>query len=106
MGRNLLQEEMSDAVIEIVDDAGYDIEWKGREYRAILDDPQIMQELEIGGFAPSGSWLLKIPRKCFNMGDGPFPEINDRIKMEGKAYKVIENTNRPCSPLFAITVEA
>ncbi len=106
MGRNLLQEEMSDAVIEIVDDAGYDIEWKGREYKAILDDPQIMEELEIGGFTPSGSWMLKIPRKCFNLGDGPFPEINDRIKMEGKAYRVVENTNRPCSPLFAITVEA
>ena len=106
MGRNLLQQELAGVVCEIVDDVGYDVEWKGKEYKALLDDPQVMEELEIGGFAPSGSWLMKIPRDAFNLGAGPFPEINDRIKMEGKAYKVVENTNRPCSPLFSITVEA
>lgn len=106
MGKNLLQTEMADAVIEIVDDTEFDIEWKGQEYRAILDDPQIMEELDIGGFAPDGSWVLKVPRNYFNTGDGPFPEINDRIKMGGKAYVVVENTNRPFSPLFAMTVKA
>jgi len=100
---NPLQAALSRHAPAMLARAGVRVTWKGKEYSAMVADPSALAELEAGGFAIDGDFVLKIPRASFT---GTFPAINDQIAMDGKIYRVTADRQKPGSAFVVIPVSS
>lgn len=89
----------------------------GRPLQALVSDPRIGEHLELGGFAPTGDFAIKIPRMTLSERS---PKLGEIVQFEGgtvldreAAYPMIaimgnhnalsdDNANRgDCAPLYS-----
>ncbi len=103
---NMIQNELADDLVQIVGEIGHTIRWKNANYPCTVTEPTADSELSGGGFIQDGSFRVKIPRKCFNNGQGPFPSDNDRMEFDSEVWRVTVDSNKPGSAFFIITISA
>jgi hypothetical protein len=98
-----VHDEIAEDVSAIFEAFGVDVEWKGRNLKALVSDLVITQEFVPGGFEDNGTFTLKFQRRDFL--PGPLPAHGDMIAYDGAEYRVTKVTNRPPHALVAIVVE-
>ena len=101
---NIIQEMLADDGIEIVNDLGYVVTWKGADYAALVSDPDVSVDLNEGGFMPEGDFKIKILRAAFNGGAGPFPQDREVITFDGNEYVITTPESMPASAFLELMI--
>lgn len=103
---NKVQAALARFAPRLTSHVGIDVVWKGETYSAAIADPNVVADMEAGGFMLDGDFVIKIPRDDFNDGAGPFPAINDQMEVDGDVYKVTSDRQKPGSAFIFIPVES
>ncbi len=95
------QDEKAADLVEVLTEIGECVTWKGRRFRALVSEPTISEDLNLGGFIPTGDFTIKILRSDFR---GDQPALGDQIGYEGDNYRVSRLTNHPLYPMLVLVV--
>ena len=85
----------------VLDEVGEPITWNGQTYKALVSDPAIGENLELGGFTGTGEFTIKIPRTAF---EKRLPKLGEIIEFDGERFRIERITNHPQYPLLVIVV--
>lgn len=85
----------------ILDEIGEPVTWNGRTFKALVSDPAIGENLELGGFAGTGDFSIKAPRSVF--GARP-PKLGETVEFDGDRFRITRITNHPQYPLIVLVV--
>ena len=96
-----LNSEKSADLAQILDEVGEPVIWNGRTFKALVSDPAIGENLELGGFTGTGDFTIKIPRTSF---DKRLPKLGEIIEFEGERFRITRITNHPQYPMLVIVV--
>jgi hypothetical protein len=96
-----LRNEKDADLAGILNEIGEPITWNGRTYKALVSDPAIGENLELGGFTGTGDFTIKIPRTSF---DKRLPKLGELIEFEGDRFRIVRITNHPQYPMLVIVV--
>ena len=86
----------------ILEENGVDITWQGRNYRALIGDPNVQVDLQSGGFLPQGNFSVKLLRSALET----MPEHGDVITLDGKPYAITSISHKPGHPIVTFTIAA
>ncbi|NUN98815.1 MAG: hypothetical protein HUU16_21895 [Candidatus Omnitrophica bacterium] len=98
-----LPEEMARDAAGVFEEFGETVEWGGRSLRALVSDPEIGVDLEVGGFGATGDFTVKLLRSDLAAG---LPKVGEAIAFEGRRYRITRVSERPTRPLVVLTVSA
>ena len=97
---NIKDEKAAD-LAGVLDEVGEPVTWNGRMFRALVSDPAIGENLEIGGFVGVGDFTIKIARAAFGK---QLPKLGDVVGFEGGQFRIARITNHPQYPLIVLVV--
>jgi len=97
---NIKDEKAAD-LAGILDEVGEPVIWSGRTLRALVSDPAIGENLELGGFIGTGDFTIKIPRTAFG---AQLPKLGEIVGFEGGEFRIVRITNHPQYPLIVLVV--
>jgi len=95
-----LEEKAAD-LAQVLDAIGECVTWNNRFFRALVSDPAIGEELNLGGFTGTGEFTIKIMRSAFT---GPLPKLGDIVGFEGNRFRISRVTNHPQYPMLVLVV--
>ena len=96
-----LKSEKAADLAGILNEVGESVIWNERTFRALVSDPAIGENLELGGFTGSGEFTIKISRAAF----GPrSPKLGEIVGFEGGRFRILRITNHPQYPLIVLVV--
>jgi len=98
-----LAEEMSRDAAAVFEEFGEAVEWGGRTLRALVSDPAVGLDLEVGGFGATGDFTVKLLRADLA---GGMPKVGETLAFEGRRYRITRVSERPSRPLVVLTVSA
>ena len=96
-----IKDEKAADLAAILAEVGETVVWNGQPYRALVSDPTIGERLEIGGFADTGDFTIKIPRSAFS---GRLPKLGEIVEFEGERFRIARITNHPQYPMIVLVV--
>jgi len=96
-----LKEEKTADLIRLLDAIGETVTWNNRSFRALVTDPAIGEELNLGGFTGTGEFTIKIMRSAFT---GPLPKLGEIVEFEGNRFRITRVTNHPQYPMLVLVV--
>jgi hypothetical protein len=96
-----IRDEKAADLAEILVEIGEEVTWEGEVYRALISEPMLSQELEIGGFAGTGDFTIKIPRAAF--GDVA-PKLGDLLGFQEQSFRITRVSNHPQFPMLVLVV--
>ena len=85
----------------ILNEVGEPVTWSGRTFRALVSDPAIGENLELGGFTGTGDFTIKIPRTAFG---AQLPKLGEIVGFEGGQFRIVRITNHPQYPMIVLVV--
>lgn len=97
-----LHAEIATDFTSLLEEAGADITWKGRTYRALIGDPNVQVDLQSGGFLPQGNFTVKLLRSQLET----MPEHGEVITLDGKPYAITAISHKPGHPIITLTIAA
>ena len=97
---NIKSEKAAD-LAGILDEVGEPVTWNGRTYRALVSDPAIGENLELGGFVGTNDFTIKIPRPAFG---AQLPKLGEIVGFEGGQFRIVRITNHPQYPMSVLVV--
>lgn len=97
---NLRDEKTAD-LAGILTEIGETVTWQGQSYIALVSEPTISEQLNLGGFVESGDFTIKIMRSAFT---GSKPKLGDLIGFEDEEYRVTRVTDQPQYPMLVLVV--
>ena len=97
---NIKSEKAAD-LAGVLDEVGEPVIWNGRTFRALVSDPAIGENLELGGFIGTGDFTIKIPRVAFGVR---LPKLGEVVGFEGGQFRIGRITNHPQYPLIVLVV--
>ena len=96
-----LKDEKAADLAGILDEVGEPVTWVGRTYRALVSDPAIGENLELGGFIGTGDFTIKIARAAFGKQS---PKLGELVGFEDGQFRIVRITNHPQYPLIVLVV--
>ncbi len=96
-----LKDEKAADLAQVLDAIGETVTWNGQSFRALVFDPAIGEELNLGGFTGTGDFTIKIMRAAF---DGPLPKLGEIVGFEGNRFRIKRITNHPAYPMLVLVV--
>ena len=96
-----LKDEKSSDLAGVLAEVGEPVSWNGRSYQALVSDPAIGEHLELGGFAGTGEFTIKIPRTAFHKRQ---PKLGEIVTFEGDRFRITRITNHPQYPMLVLVV--
>lgn len=96
-----LKDEKAADLAGIVAEIGETVTWKGRTFQALVSDPTVGEELNLGGFTSTSDFTIKIMRSAFN---GDLPKLGEIVGFEGGKYRITRLTNHPQFPMLVLVV--
>lgn len=99
---NIRDEVAADAA-EIIAEIGEVVTWKGTDYPALVSDPTMGEDLNLGGFVSSGDFTIKIMRSSLGSA---VPQLGDILEYEGGKYRVVRSTNHARYPMVVLVVSS
>ena len=96
-----LKDEKSADLAGVLAEVGETVTWNGRSYPALVSDPNIGENLEIGGFVGTGEFTVKIPRTAFRKRR---PRLGEIVTFEGDRFRITRITNHPQYPMLVLVV--
>ena len=96
-----MKHEKAADLAQILDEVGEPVIWNGKKFKALVSDPAIGEHLELGGFAGTGDFTIKIPRESF---DKRLPKLGEIVEFEGERFRITRITNHPQYPMLVIVV--
>ena len=96
-----LKDEKADDLAQILDAVGETVTWNGQSFRALVSDPVIGEELNLGGFTGTGEFTIKIMRAAFG---AQLPKLGDIVGFEGNRFRINRVTNHPQYPMLVLVV--
>ena len=97
---SLLDEKTAD-LSEVLAAIGEPVSWKGQNFRALVSEPAIGEDLNLGGFTHTGDFTIKILRSAFKNG---LPQLGDPVVYESVNYRIARVTNHPVYPMIVLVV--
>jgi len=97
-----LKDEKAEDLAKILHTIGETVTWNSRSFRALVSEPAIGEELNLGGFTGTGDFTVKIPIADFN--GGPRPKLGDVIGFDGDRFRITRVTNHPRYPMLVLVV--
>ena len=97
---NLKDEKAAD-LAQVLEAIGEAVTWKGRTFQALVSNPTLGEELDLGGFTGTGDFTIKIMRSAFT---GDLPKLGDIIGFEGGRFRITRLTNHPQFPMLVLVV--
>jgi hypothetical protein len=94
-----LRDEKTADLAGVLSEIGESVTWNGRIYKALVSDPAIGENLELGGFTGTGDFTIKIPRTAFGV---QLPKLGEIIGFEGGQFRIVRITNHPQYPLIVL----
>lgn len=96
-----LKDEKVEDLAQILDAVGEVVTWNGHPLRALVSDPAIGEELNLGGFTGTGDFTIKVMRTAFG---GRLPKLGDLVGFEGNLFRITRVTNHPQYPMLVLVV--
>lgn len=96
-----IRDEKAADLAAILAEVGEAVIWNGQPYRALVSDPTIGEHLELGGFAPTGDFTIKIPRMAFRQR---LPKLGEIVEFESDQFRIARITNHPQYPMIVLVV--
>lgn len=96
-----IKDEKSADLAGVLSEIGESVTWNGRTFQALVSDPAIGENLELGGFTGTGDFTIKIPRTAFG---AQLPKLGEIIGFEGGQFRIVRITNHPQYPLIVLVV--
>jgi hypothetical protein len=96
-------DEMASDSAELLREFGKQITWNGNEYSALVSEPTIAQEFDVGGFVDSVDFVAKLLRNDLIHG---LPEHGELVTYNGEEYRIMRLSNRPPHPFVVLTLAA
>lgn len=95
--------EMADDLNEIFREFGKTITIESRRFTALVAEPELSVELESGGLASQGNFVVKLRRSDWRRLTRR--EIGLSLTYDNTPYRVIRIVDRPPHPIVLLTVE-
>lgn len=92
---------MAADVAEILAQIGEPVTWNGKEFPALISDPAIGEDLDLGGFTGTGDFTIKIMRAALGASR---PKLGEIIRYEGGGYRITRITDHPRYPMVVLVV--
>jgi hypothetical protein len=96
-----LKDEKAADLAGVLNEIGEPVTWNGRTYKALVSDPTIGENLDLGGFTGTGDFTIKIPRTAFVT---QLPKFGEIVGFEGGQFRIVRITNHPQYPLIVLVV--
>lgn len=96
-----MRDEKAADLAGILNEIGESITWNGQPLRALVSDPAIGEELNLGGFTGTGDFTIKVMRAAFSSG---LPKLGDIVGFEGNLFRITRVTNHPQYPMLVLVV--
>lgn len=96
-----IKDEMAADAAEILAEIGEPVTWKGRTYPALVTDPTASEDLNLGGFAGTGDFTVKIMRSALG---SERPKLGEIIVFEDARYRITRTTDHPRYPMVVLVV--
>ncbi len=96
-----IKDEMAADAAEILTEIGEPVTWNGRAYPALVTDPTAGEDLNLGGFAGTGDFTVKIMRAALGTTR---PKLGEIIGFEGNRYRITRTTDHPRFPMVVLVV--
>jgi hypothetical protein len=96
-----LREEKAADLANILDVVGEPVIWQGNTYQALISEPTISQELNVGGFTETGDFTIKIMRSALT---GATPQLGELIGFQSQDYRITRVTDHPQFPMIVLVV--
>ena len=96
-----LKTEKAADLAGVLAEVGESVTWNGHIYRALVSDPAIGENLELGGFTGTGEFTIKIPRASFHKRQ---PKLGEVVTFEGEKFRIARVSNHPQYPLLVLVV--
>lgn len=97
-----IKDEKEADLAKILDAVGETVTWDGYSFKALVSDPAIGEQLNLGGFTGTGDFTIKIPRRAFRSRHEP--KLGSIIGFNGNRFRVTRITNHPQYPMFVLVV--
>ena len=97
-----LYDEIAADFASILEENGVGITWQGRSYRALIGDPNVQVDLQVGGLMPQGDFTVKLLRSQLET----MPEHGEVIILDGKPYAITAISHKPGHPIITFTIAA
>lgn len=97
-----LKDEKAGDLAKILNAVGETVTWNGRSLRALVSDPAIGEELNLGGFTSTGDFTIKISIADFEGGSRP--KLGEIIGFDGDHFRISRVTNHPRYPMLVLVV--
>jgi hypothetical protein len=94
-------DELDADLAAIIGEVGIDVTWNEAAYKAVVADPRVELDLQVGGFMPEADFQVKI-RKA-ELPD-PGPRSRQTVIIHGETFAIKGLTDRPTSPLLILHV--
>lgn len=96
-----LKSEKAADLAGVLDEVGEPVTWNGRTLKALVSDPAIGENLELGGFTGVGDFTIKIPHAAFGT---QLPKLGEIVGFEGERFRITRITNHPQYPMLVLVV--
>lgn len=96
-----LNAEKAADLAQILDAVGETVAWNGQSFHALVSDPAIGEELNLGGFTGTGEFTIKIMRAAFG---AQLPKLGDIVGFEENHFRISRVTNHPQYPMLVLVV--
>ena len=96
-----LKDEMAADAAEILAQIGEPVTWNGKTYPALVSDPAIGEDLNLGGFTGTGDFTVKIMRAVLGAAR---PKIGEIIGFENARFRITRITDHPRYPMVVLVV--
>lgn len=96
-----IKDEMAADAGEILSEVGEAVIWRDQTFPALVSDPAIGEDLNLGGFDSTGDFTVKILRSSLGTAR---PKLGDILSFEGARYRITRITDHQRYPMVVLVV--